>query len=131
MGGFSLRDELMLVGGKYADGVIVTQLALAVDGYSSLILEYKTALAKYFGGEAPDYTSLEYYIAARILIEGLTRTGPQITTEKLVDALENLRDFDLGLGATINFSRSEHQGLHKVWGTQLTESGKFEPLDLQ
>ncbi len=131
VGGFSLRDELMLVGGRYADGVIVTQVAPAVDGYSSLILEYKTALAKYFGGEAPDYTSLEYYIAGRILIEALTRAGPQITTEKLVDALENLRDFDLGLGATINFSRSEHQGLHKVWGTQLTETGKFEPFDLQ
>lgn len=131
VGGYSLRDELMLIGGRYADGVIVTQVAPAVEGYSSLILEYKTALAKYFGGEAPDYTSLEYYIAARILIEALTRAGPQLTTEKLVDAFENLRDFDLGLGATINFSRSEHQSLHKVWGTQLTETGKFEPFDLQ
>jgi branched-chain amino acid transport system substrate-binding protein len=131
VGGYSLRDELMLVGGRFAEGVIVTQVTPAVDGYSSLILEYKTALAKYFGGEAPDYVSLEYYVAARILIEALNRAGPQLTTEKLVDALENTRDLDLGLGAMVNFSRSEHQGLHKVWGTQLTETGKFEPFDLQ
>lgn len=131
VGGVSLRDELMLLGPKYAEGVIVTEVVPAVDGYSSLILEYKAALAKYFGGEAPDYVSLEYYVAARVLIEALMRAGPQLNTEKLVDALENMRDLDLGLGTAINFSRSEHQGLHKVWGTQLNEAGKYEPIDLQ
>lgn len=131
VGGISLRDELMLLGGRFAEGVIVTQVVPAVDGYSSLILEYKTALAKAFGGEAPDYVSLEYYVATKILIEALKRAGPQLDTEKLVDAFENLRDFDLGLGTPIAFGRSEHQGSHKVWGTQLTESGKFEPFELQ
>ena len=29
---------------------------------------------------------------------GLKRTGPQLDTEKLVEALETLRDFDMGLG---------------------------------
>ncbi len=130
VGGISLRDELMLLGPKYAQGVIVTQVVPAVDGYSSLILEYKTALAKYFGGEAPDYVSLEYYVAARVLIEGLKRAGPQLDTEKLVDSLENMRNFDIGLGTPVNFSRSEHQGSHKVWGTQLNEAGKYEPFDL-
>ncbi len=131
VGGISLRDELMLIGPRYADGVIVTQVVPAVDGYSSLILEYKTALAKYFGGEAPDYVSLEYYVAGRILVEALKRAGPQLDTEKLVDALENMRDYDMGLGAPISFGRSEHQGSHKVWGTQLNEAGKFEPFELQ
>jgi branched-chain amino acid transport system substrate-binding protein len=131
VGSTSLRDELMLSGPRYADGVIITQVVPAVEGYSSIILEYKEALAKYFGGEAPDYVSLEGFIEARVLIEALKRAGAQLTTEKIVDALENMRDFDLGLGAMINFSRSEHQGLHKVWGTKLTETGKFEPFDLQ
>jgi branched-chain amino acid transport system substrate-binding protein len=131
VGGISLRDELMLLGGRYADGVIVTQVVPAVDGYSSLILEYKAALAKAFGGEAPDYVSLEYYVAAKVLIETLKRAGPQLDTEKLVDAFENMRDFDLGLGTPITFGRSEHQGSHKVWGTQLTEGGRFEPFELQ
>jgi branched-chain amino acid transport system substrate-binding protein len=131
VGAISLRDELMLIGGRYAEGVIITQVVPAVDGYSSLILEYKSALAKAFGGEAPDYVSLEYYVATKILIEALKRAGPQPDTEKLVDAFENMRDFDLGLGTPILFGRSEHQGSHKVWGTQLTEAGKFEPFELQ
>jgi ABC-type branched-subunit amino acid transport system substrate-binding protein len=131
VGSSSLREELMLLGPQYARGVIVTQVVPAVDGYSSLILEYKKALAKYFGGQAPDYVSFEYYIAARVLVEALKRSGPQLDSEKLVDAFENLKDFDLGLGTSISFSRSEHQGSHKVWGTQLNEAGNYEPVELQ
>ena len=131
VGSTSLRDELMLLGAKYAQGVIVTQVVPAVDGYSSLILEYKDALAKYYGSEAPDYVSLEGYVAAKVLVEALRRTGAQLDTEHLVDALEAMRDYDVGLGTSITFSRSEHQGSHKVWGTQLTETGKFQPFEMQ
>ena len=131
VGSTSLREELMLLGPQYAQGVIVTQVVPAVDGHSSLILEYKAALAKYFGGEAPDYVSFEYYIASRIIIEALKRAGPQLDSEKLVEAFENMKDFDLGLGTAINFSKSEHQGSHKVWGTQLNEAGSYEPVELQ
>ena len=131
VGSTSLREELLLLGPQYAHGVIVTQVVPAVDGYSSLILEYKAALAKYFGGEAPDYVSFEYYIASRILIEALKRSGPQLDQEKLVDAFESMRDLDLGLGTAINFGKSEHQGSHKVWGTQLNEAGNYEPVELQ
>ncbi len=131
VGSTSLREELMLLGPQYAQGVIVTQVVPAVDGYSSLILEYKAALTKYFGGEAPDYVSFEYYIASRILVEALKRSGPQVDSEKLVEAFENMRDFDIGLGAPINFGKSEHQGSHKVWGTQLSAAGNYDPIDLQ
>ncbi len=131
VGSTSLREELMLLGPQYAQGVIVTQVVPAVDGYSSLILEYKAALVKYFGGDAPDYVSFEYYIAAKILVEALKRAGPQLDSEKLVEAFESLKDFDLGLGTPINFGRSEHQGSHKVWGTQLNASGTYEPIELQ
>ncbi len=75
VGSTSLRDELLLLGPRYAQGVIVTQVVPAVDGYSSLILEYKNALAKYFGGEAPDYVSLEGYVAAKVLVEALKSIG--------------------------------------------------------
>ena len=62
VGSTALADELMLLGQKYATGVIVTQVVPAVDGHSSLVLDYKSALAKYFPGEAPDYVSLEGYV---------------------------------------------------------------------
>jgi ABC-type branched-subunit amino acid transport system substrate-binding protein len=131
VGSTALADELMLLGKKYATGVIVTQVVPAVDGHSSLVLDYKSALAKYFPGDAPDYVSLEGYVDATALIAALQRNGAQLDTERLVGTLENLRDLDLGLGTPVTFSRSDHQGVHKVWGTQLDETGHYQPIDLQ
>jgi ABC-type branched-subunit amino acid transport system substrate-binding protein len=127
----SLRDELMLLGGKYAKGVIVTQVVPSIDSHSSLVLEYKAALGKYFAHEAPDLVSLQGYIQARILIEALRRAGRDLDTEKVVDVLDNMRDYDIGLGVLINFSRSDHQAIHKIWATQLNEDGIYEDLVME
>src|SRR6202795_4181990 len=131
VGSTALADELMLLGPRYASGVIVTQVVPAVSGYSSVVLEYKNALAKYFPGEAPDYVSLEGYVAANVLIQGLKRAGPQLDTEKLIDVLENTRNFDLGLGASLGFGRAEHQASHKIWGTAIDDNGKYQAIELE
>ena len=36
-----------------------------------------------------------------------------------------MHDFDLGIGTVLRFSANEHQGSHKVWGTQLDEAGHY------
>jgi len=131
VGATTLAEELTLLGARYANGVIVTQVVPAVSGYSSIVLEYKNALAKYFPGEAADYSSLEGYISANVLIQGPKRAGPQFDTEKLVDVLENTRDLDLGLGTALNFGRAEHQASHKVWGTALDDTGKYQAVELE
>jgi ABC-type branched-subunit amino acid transport system substrate-binding protein len=131
VGSTALADELMLLGKRYATGVIVTQVVPAVDGHSSLVLDYKSALAKYFPGEAPDYVSLEGYVDATVLIAALHHNGSQLDTERLIGTLENLSDLDIGLGTPVIFSRSDHQGVHKVWGTQLDEAAHYQAIDLQ
>jgi branched-chain amino acid transport system substrate-binding protein len=131
VGSTALASELMLLGQKFATGVIVTQVVPAVEGYSSVVLDYKSALTKYFPGESPDYVSLEGYLAGSVLVEALKRNGPQLDTERLVDTFENLHDFDLGLGTPVSFGRTEHQALHKVWGTQLDATGHYQTIDLQ
>jgi branched-chain amino acid transport system substrate-binding protein len=131
VGSTALADELMLLGKRYATGVIVTQVVPAVDGHSSLVLDYKSALAKYAPGVTPDYVSLEGFIDANVLIAALQRNGAQLDTERLVTTFESMRDLDVGLGTPVGFSRSEHQGMHKVWGTQLDANGHYQPIDLQ
>jgi ABC-type branched-subunit amino acid transport system substrate-binding protein len=103
----------------------------ALDGHSSLVLDYKSAMSKYFPGEQADYVSLEGYVMANVLISALRRNGAELDTEKLVQTLENMRDLDLGLGTSVTFGRSEHQGVHKVWATQLDENGRYQSIDLQ
>jgi len=131
VGGSSLAEELKLLGPRYMTGVLVTQVVPAVSGYSSAVLEYKNALTKYFPGEAPDYASLEGFLAANILIDALKRVGAPLDTEKLVDTLEATRNLDLGLGVSLNFGRSEHTASKKIWGTALDESGRFQAVDLE
>jgi branched-chain amino acid transport system substrate-binding protein len=131
VGSTGLADELNLLGPRYAEGVICTQVVPAVDSYASVALNYKKALAKYFPGEAPDYMSLEAYLTANILVEGLRRVGPQFDTETLVDTLEGMKNYELGLGPKVNFGPSDHQAVHKVWGTQLDQAGHYHAIDLE
>ena len=131
VGSTALANELMLLGKEYAKGVIVTQVVPAVDGYSSLVLEYKSALAKSFPGQQPDYVSLEGYVDAKVMIAALKRNGRDLSTEKLVGTLEHIHNLDIGLGTPVSFSPSDHQALHKVWGTQLDENGHYQPIDLE
>ncbi len=51
VGSTSLRDELMLLGPKYAAGVIITQTVPPLDAKVPLVLQYRAALSKYFRGE--------------------------------------------------------------------------------
>jgi ABC-type branched-subunit amino acid transport system substrate-binding protein len=131
VGSTALAEELKLLGPRYSTGAIVTQVVPAVSGYSSIVLEYKTALGKYFPGEAPDYVSLEGYVSANVLIQALKRAGPQLETEKLIDILETTRNLDLGLGTSLSFGRAEHQASHKIWGTALDETGKYQAIELE
>jgi ABC-type branched-subunit amino acid transport system substrate-binding protein len=131
VGSTALANELMLLGKRFANGVIVTQVVPAIDGHSSLVLEYKFMLAKYFPGEAPDYVSFEGYVAAKVLITALKRNGPSLDTERLVATLEGIHDLDIGLGTPVSYGQSRHQGVQKVWGTQLDENGRYQPIDLQ
>ena len=46
------------------------------------------------------------------------------------NALETIRDFDMGIGAPLSFSASEHQASHKVWATVIDKAGNFKVLDM-
>jgi branched-chain amino acid transport system substrate-binding protein len=131
VGPSSLAEELVLLGPRFTENIIVTHAVPAVAGYSSLVLDYKNMLQKYFPSERPDYFSLEGFIAATLLIDALRRCGSQIDTEKLVDTLESTHNLDLGLGVPLSFSRSEHQASHKVWGTSLNQTGIYQPIELE
>ena len=130
VGSQALADELMTYGGKVAEGVIVTQVVPLPHSKATAVMRYQDLLPKYSLGEKPDFVSLEGYLAANLLIEGLRRAGRDFTTESLVDALESMRGLDLGVGATMGFGMSEHQASHKVWGTMLDASGNFHTIDM-
>jgi ABC-type branched-subunit amino acid transport system substrate-binding protein len=97
---------------------------------STAVMKYQELLPKYSLGERPDFVSLEGYLAGSVLIDALQRAGRELDTEKLINALEQTKGLDLGVGATMSFGMSEHQASHKVWGTVLDAQGTYQPLEL-
>jgi ABC-type branched-subunit amino acid transport system substrate-binding protein len=130
VGSNALAEALKELGSKYAQGVIVTQVVPFYGSSATGVLQYRERLAKYFPTEQPGFVSLEGYLAARVLCVGLDKAGSELTTEKLVEALENIRGLDFGIGTTISFGPSEHQGSHKVWASVLDANFAFQSLEL-
>jgi ABC-type branched-subunit amino acid transport system substrate-binding protein/predicted Ser/Thr protein kinase len=131
VGSYALAEELTQYGPGYAPGVIVTQVVPPVDSQSKAVTRYRQALQKYFPNERPSFDSLEGYIDSLVLAEGLRLTGENLTTDRLIDAIESIHNLDLGTGAPISFGPSEHQGSHKIWGSVLDRSGRFQVLELE
>jgi ABC-type branched-subunit amino acid transport system substrate-binding protein len=131
VGSDSLAEELRELGGSYARGVIVTQVVPHYESSATGVLRYREALRKYHPDQQPDFVSLEGFVVGELFAEGLRRAGRELDTEKLVDALEQLRDFDPGIGGGLGFGSSQHQASHRVWGTQLDEHGAFHSLDME
>jgi branched-chain amino acid transport system substrate-binding protein len=130
VGSTALADELVALGPKFAKGAIVTQVVPLPTSSATAVLRYQELLKKYAPTEKPDFVSLEGYLAANLLMEGLKKAGPNADTEKIIDSLEQIRGLDLGTGASVSFGMSEHQASHKVWGTVLDEKGNFSTFDL-
>jgi branched-chain amino acid transport system substrate-binding protein len=130
VGSESLAEELSGMSPALCKNVYVTQVVPLHDSGATGVRRYREALAKFQPQAQPGFVSLEGFIVGSIFVEGLKRAGPQLTTEKLVDTLEQIDGLDLGFGSKISFSLSEHQGSHKVWGTQLDDSCTYKVVDL-
>jgi branched-chain amino acid transport system substrate-binding protein len=131
VGSNALGEELAQLGARYAEGVIVTQVVPPPASRATAIMKYREQLARFAPGEKPDYISLEGWVAARLLLEGLQRAGKEVTPESLIDALEQVKQLDIGIGVPLTFGPSEHQASHKVWGSILDGKGQLKPLELE
>lgn len=108
--------------GADARGVVVSQ-----------VMPYpfapKSALAGEFLKAAPaakveaNYSSIEGYVAAKVLGEGLRRAGTNPTRETLITGLESMKDVNLG-GFFVDFGPTKHTGSSFVDLTILTDDGR-------
>jgi len=54
-------------------------------------------------------------------MEGLRRAGKEITREDLIDAIETLDIYFVGIGAKVSFGPNDRQGLNQVYFTRIEE----------
>lgn len=114
--------------GDAGEGVIVTQVVPHYSADLPIVREYRSALQRFDASGSPAFGSLEGYIATRILCRALTGIPGVPDREKVVDSLEALGTFDIGLGEPLKLSKEEHQASHRVWPTVL-RSGRFVPFE--
>jgi ABC-type branched-subunit amino acid transport system substrate-binding protein len=110
---------------SYASGVLVTQVVPYYLAESPGVVEYRNAIKSY-DNAGFSFTSLEGYVAAKLFVDALELTGPGLDPEEFVRTLETrIDDHDLGLGTLLNFSTTNHQASHTVWGSMLNDDGTF------
>lgn len=110
--------------GEHARGVVVTQVFPSERSAAYPINREATDLAKAKGLNSLSPAMMEGYAAAKVLLEGLRRAGPNPTGAKLRDALEGLKAYDLG-GLQVSYSATDHTGLDFADLSIIDASGQF------
>ena len=111
--------------GEKMDKVIVTQVVPHPEEKNlPIVKDYHEDLQTFDPKTVPTFGSLEGYIAARIFITALKKIKGLPNRENVIDALDGLNSFDIGLGEPLYLSTKRHQASHRVWPTVL-KNGKF------
>lgn len=111
--------------GPEAAGVAISQVMPFPDNSSApVVREMRQLPAAMLPAAGITYTTLEGFIAAKVMTEALRRAGPQLSREKLVSALESMRDFDAG-GFPVNYVGGSHLGSRFAEVTIVSKSGKL------
>ena len=108
--------------GDNARGVIVTQVFPQSIGFRMVKEAVDLARSQNISEVTP--AMLEGFAAAKVLVEGLRRSGPKPSRERLQEALEGMRKFDLG-GLELSYSPTDHSGLDFADLSIITADGKF------
>ena len=103
------------------------------------VVEYRTLMDKHnpqvpeairdaaYTPQKHSFISLEGYVNARVIVEGLRRAGANGGRQSFRQALESLRGLDLGIGAPLTFTAERHQGLDSVYFTRV-EGERWVPV---
>ena len=100
----ALADEL----GKEGAGVVVSQVMPSPYSQTRPIArEFTEAVRKSGGKVSANFSSMEGYVAAKVLAEGMRRAGGKTSRESLIAGLESISNQSFG-GFQVNFSATDH-----------------------
>lgn len=116
-------------GRRYGAGLVISQVVPWVSSNSSAALRYRQHLDAYNPQAIPGEFSFETYLNMSLFGEALEVHGPDLTTETLVETLEDFA-VDLGVGTSLGFTIGSHQAATRVWGLRLNEQLEIEPLGI-
>jgi branched-chain amino acid transport system substrate-binding protein len=120
----SIGEAIYKAAGDKAHGVIISQTVPYPNEIGlPLVREYQE-LAKRANVPPGGYPAIEGFISAKVMVEGLRRTGKNLTRENFIDALEGIKSLDVG-GYVLRFSPTDHVGSRVVDLTMVARGGRF------
>ncbi|MBL7649276.1 MAG: ABC transporter substrate-binding protein [Candidatus Hydrogenedentes bacterium] len=125
---FTGAEPLRLALGEAGEGVIITQVVPHFESALPAVEAYRKALSSLDPEAAPSFGSLEGYIAARILCRALESVSGPIGRDAIIESLESLGTFDIGLGTPLELGPDKHQACHQVWPTVI-RGGRVVPME--
>lgn len=117
----ALADEL----GKDGAGVVVSQVMPSPYSLARPIArEFSEAVKKAGGNAQANFSSMEGYLAAKVVTEGLKRAGTRMNSrEGLIQGIEAIGSQSLG-GFQVHFSATDHVASSFVELSMLTGDGR-------
>lgn len=111
--------------GPAGNGIMITQVVpFPYSGATAIVREYQARMTAAGHANDYDFTSLEGYIDAKVMVQALRKAGKNLTRANLIDALNGMSADDLG-GFVVRFSPTDHSGSNYVDVTSITQNGKF------
>lgn len=104
---------------KFNGQVFFTQVVPDINSDLPILKEYREALKKYANNAPPLANSFEGFLTAKLFVMGLKQAANEnkLNREGLIDIFENMHNVDMGIGANISFSKTDHNGLKSAWVT--------------
>jgi len=119
VGSKALAKEL----GDEGRGVQISQvMPFPWDSSIPVVKEYRALLDEAKG--EPGYGTLEGFVAAKVMVEGLRRAGRGLTLESFTKAMESMTAVDVG-GFKVSFGPDNHNASKFVDLTIITRNQKF------
>jgi len=113
-------EEFIKEAGPDAEGTIITQVVPPYDrtDYTTVNL-YRKYLEKYYPDTPPSFVSLEGFVDAMVLVEGLKRAGKDLNREKFIAAIESIHEMNIGMGSklVLDYGPTDHKGFDSVYPT--------------
>jgi ABC-type branched-subunit amino acid transport system substrate-binding protein len=108
---------------KEGRGVQISQvMPFPWDSSVPVVKEYQRAMAE--AKAEPGWGTLEGFVAAKVMVEGLRRAGRNLTRENFVRAMESIHDYDLG-GFKVSYGPGNRSGSQFVDLTIISKDQKF------
>src|SRR5258708_30076876 len=115
--------------GAEGNGVVVSQVVpFPWDVSIKAVADYQAAMKALDPKMQPDFVSLEGYLAGRLAIAAMEKTGKNLTRDALLKTIKQTGSFDIG-GLQMSYCPDHNAGLDKVFMTIIQPDGSFKAVD--